>query len=237
MESLEEKERESLLLNSFAVPVPSRVGTTGRYSLTETSESRQLQHLNPNLLLFSPFSSTRGLDASTALDYAKSIRVLTNVTQTTSFVSLYQAGEGIYNQFDKVLLINEGRCVYYGPRDEARGYFISLGFKDLPRSTSGDWLCGITDPNLNPEFRFQEGRNPSNVPATPEAMEEAYQKSEIRTKMDQELQAYKAYVEKEKSIEEEFRQAVLESKIVESEGNLTSKFPSSLKFTLFGSVR
>lgn len=39
-------------------------------------------------------NASRGLDASTALDYAKSIRLLTNIGQTVSLVSLYQAGEG-----------------------------------------------------------------------------------------------------------------------------------------------
>lgn len=47
-------------------------------------------------------NSTRGLDASTALDYAKSLRILTDVFQQSTFVTLYQAGEGIYQQFDKV---------------------------------------------------------------------------------------------------------------------------------------
>jgi ATP-binding cassette, subfamily G (WHITE), member 2, SNQ2 len=43
-------------------------------------------------------NTTRGLDASTALDYAKSLRILTNVFSTTTFVSLYQASESIYQQ-------------------------------------------------------------------------------------------------------------------------------------------
>jgi ATP-binding cassette, subfamily G (WHITE), member 2, SNQ2 len=43
-------------------------------------------------------NSTRGLDASTALDYSKSLRILTNVYHTTTFVSLYQASENIYQQ-------------------------------------------------------------------------------------------------------------------------------------------
>ncbi|KAK3059356.1 ATP-binding cassette transporter snq2, partial [Teratosphaeriaceae sp. CCFEE 6253] len=48
-------------------------------------------------------NSTRGLDASTAVDYAKSLRVITNIYRTTTFVSLYQASENIYKQFDKVM--------------------------------------------------------------------------------------------------------------------------------------
>ena len=56
-------------------------------------------------------NSTRGLDASTALDYAKSLRIMTNIYKTTTFVSLYQASENIYKQFDKVLVIDAGRQV------------------------------------------------------------------------------------------------------------------------------
>lgn len=69
-------------------------------------------------------NSSRGLDASSALDYAKSIRVLTDIHQSSTFVSLYQAGEGIFEQFDKVLLIDEGRTVFFGPAREARAYMV-----------------------------------------------------------------------------------------------------------------
>jgi ABC-type multidrug transport system ATPase subunit len=85
-------------------------------------------------------NTSKGLDASTALDYAKSLRILTDVFKTTSFVSLYQAGEGIYEQFDKVLVINEGREVFFGPAKEARQYFIGLGYADMPRQTTADYL-------------------------------------------------------------------------------------------------
>ena len=73
--------------------------------------------------------STRGLDASTALDYAKSLRLLTDIMQQTTFVSLYQAGEGIYQQFDKIIVLDEGHVVYFGPRAEAREYMMGLGYK------------------------------------------------------------------------------------------------------------
>lgn len=43
-------------------------------------------------------SVTRGLDSSTALDWAKSLRLITNLYRTTTFVSLYQASESIYEQ-------------------------------------------------------------------------------------------------------------------------------------------
>lgn len=97
-------------------------------------------------------------------------------------------------------------------REEARPYVVSLGFKDLPRQTSGDWLCGVTDPNLADDRRFKDGRDASNPPASPEKMEAAYLASDIRKKAIQELDQYKTCLAKELSIEEEFRAAVLEDK-------------------------
>jgi ABC-type multidrug transport system ATPase subunit len=73
-------------------------------------------------------NSTRGLDASTALDYVKSLRVLTDISNRTTLVTLYQAGEDIYELMDKVMVIEDGRMLYQGPANEAREYFEDLGF-------------------------------------------------------------------------------------------------------------
>lgn len=57
--------------------------------------------------------STRGLDAASALDYAKSLRIMTNVLRKTTIASFYQASESIYELFDRVLVLDKGRCVSY----------------------------------------------------------------------------------------------------------------------------
>lgn len=152
-------------------------------------------------------NSTRGLDASTALAYAKSLRIMANIFQTTMFVTLYQAGEGIYDQFDKVLLLNEGRCVYFGPAKEAREYMISLGYKNLPRQTTADYLTGCTDEN---ERQFQDEIDISQVPKTPEEMEQAYLNSSICQRMEQERMDYKKFLAQEQRIQQDFMQAVRE---------------------------
>lgn len=81
-------------------------------------------------------NSTRGLDSSTALDYVKSLRLLTDLMGRTNIVSLYQASDNIYDLFDKVCLIDEGRMVYFGPAHEAKAYFEGLGYACPPRSTT-----------------------------------------------------------------------------------------------------
>ena len=50
-------------------------------------------------------NATRGLDASTALEYAKAIRIMTNLLKSTAFVTIYQASENIYETFDKVTVL------------------------------------------------------------------------------------------------------------------------------------
>ncbi|KAG6822795.1 hypothetical protein H0H93_004829, partial [Arthromyces matolae] len=71
--------------------------------------------------------STRGLDASTALEYVRALRVATDTFQATTVVSLYQAGENLYRHFDKVCVIYEGKMAYFGPAAQARQYFIDMG--------------------------------------------------------------------------------------------------------------
>lgn len=50
------------------------------------------------------------------------------VSGRTTIVTLYQAGEGIYELMDKVLVIDKGRMIYQGPAREAEAYFEILGF-------------------------------------------------------------------------------------------------------------
>ena len=119
-------------------------------------------------------NSTRGLDASTALDYAKSLRIMTDVSKRTTFVTLYQAGESIYELMDKVMVIDEGRMLYQGPANEARQYFINLGFHCPPQSTTADFLTSLCDVNAR---EFQPGREAS-TPKTAKALEQVFRDSQ-----------------------------------------------------------
>ncbi|EXJ87727.1 hypothetical protein A1O1_04652 [Capronia coronata CBS 617.96] len=131
-------------------------------------------------------NSTRGLDASTALDYAKSLRVMTDVSDRTTLVTLYQAGEGIYEVMDKVLVIEEGRMIYQGPATLARQYFIDLGFQAPERQTNPDFLTSVGDPN---ERQFQPGKEDS-TPKTAEELELAFRRSDIYKQNLTDVEAY-----------------------------------------------
>jgi len=154
-------------------------------------------------------NTTRGLDSSTALDFAKSLRIITDIYKMPTLVSLYQASESIYSLFDKVLVIDHGRQIYFGPAKEARSYFERLGFAPKPRQTTPDYLTGCTDPW---ERDFVEGWNPAEIPQTPEALETAYKSSETFAQMKADKDAYKMQVQLDSTAREQFRKAVLEDK-------------------------
>ncbi|KAE8553136.1 hypothetical protein EYB25_004517 [Talaromyces marneffei] len=154
-------------------------------------------------------NTTRGLDASTALDFAKSLRIMTNIYKTTTFVSLYQASENIYEQFDKVMVIDEGRQVFFGPTTEARAYFEGLGFMPKPRQTTPDYLTGCTDPF---EREYQAGRSSEDVPSTPEELVKAFDESKYSTALDEEIAAYRTQIQEEKYVYDEFELAHSEAK-------------------------
>ncbi|KAJ5847516.1 hypothetical protein N7455_011473 [Penicillium solitum] len=131
-------------------------------------------------------NSTRGLDASTALDYAKSLRIMTDVSKRTTFVTLYQAGESIYELMDKVMVIDEGRMLYQGPANEARQYFIDLGFYCPAQSTTADFLTSLCDPNAR---EFQPGREAS-TPKTAEELENAFKNSHAHSRILEDVARY-----------------------------------------------
>ncbi|KAI0517535.1 putative ABC multidrug transporter [Xylaria bambusicola] len=118
-------------------------------------------------------NSTRGLDASNAFDFARVLRRVTDEQNKTMIATLYQAGNGIYNQFDKVLVLAEGREIYYGPASEAKSYFEKLGFRCPPSGNVADFLTSVTVPTereILPGFE-------STAPKTTEDFERAYKSS------------------------------------------------------------
>jgi ATP-binding cassette subfamily G (WHITE) protein 2 (SNQ2) len=124
-------------------------------------------------------------------------------------LSRYQAGEGIYDLFDKVMVLDQGRTVYFGPPDQARAYFERLGYRSLPRQSTADYLTGCTDPN---ERQFAPGVSENDAPSTPEALEAAFQNSDLARDVADDLSKYKLRMETEKIEQDAFRAAVADDK-------------------------
>ncbi|KAK4186356.1 putative ABC transporter [Podospora australis] len=168
-------------------------------------------------------NSTRGLDASTALDYANSLRIMTDVSDRTTITTLYQAGEGIYELMDKVLVIDEGRMLFQGPAKEARQYFVDLGFYAPPRQTTADFLTSVCDPNAR---QFRKGYE-NKCPKTAEELEKAFKNSEHYKKVLDDVEDFETHLQETQHADtQRFQQAVEDQKSrrVSSNSNYTVSF-------------
>jgi ABC-type multidrug transport system ATPase subunit len=153
-------------------------GERKRVSIVETMATRGS--------VFCWDNSTRGLDASNALEWAKTVRTMTDVLGLASIATLYQAGNGIYHLFDKVLVLDGGKQIYYGPMAEARPFMEDLGFVCPEGANVADFLTGVTVPT---ERRVRPGCD--SFPRTADALKAAYEDSDIYARMQAEY-AYPA---------------------------------------------
>ncbi|KAI9013954.1 ABC-2 type transporter-domain-containing protein [Phycomyces nitens] len=132
--------------------------------------------------------STRGLDAASALDFVRSLRIMTDVLHKTTIATLYQASNSIFNLFDKIILLDDGYCLYFGPVEQAKPYFEKMGFFCPPRKSTPDFLTGICNPL---EREFQPGCE-NTVPQFAHEFQEIYLASDIHKSMIAELNEYES---------------------------------------------
>lgn len=127
---------------------------------------------------------TRGLDSKSALEFARSLRAEADENDKTIVFTTYQAGNGIYDQFDKVLVLASGRVIFYGPTGSARVYFENLGFVFPKGANVADFLTSVT---VTTERIIASGLEGS-VPTSPEEFEQSYQQSTICQQMRESAQ-------------------------------------------------
>lgn len=111
----------------------------------------------------------------------------------TTAVSIYQAAESLYQVFDKVCVIYEGRMAYFGPADRARQYFLDMGYEPANRQTTPDFLVAVTDPNariVRPGFEHK-------VPRTADEFATRFAASTLASMNNDDIEAYRhTYVDK-----------------------------------------
>ncbi|KAK9419698.1 putative ABC transporter domain-containing protein [Seiridium unicorne] len=132
-------------------------------------------------------NSTRGLDSANAVEFCKTLRLQTELFDATACVSIYQAPQNAYDLFDKALVLYEGRQIFFGRADEARQYFINLGFDCPARQTTPDFLTSMTSPRERVVRAGFEGR----APRTPDEFAAAWRDSVEYRNLQAEIEAYK----------------------------------------------
>jgi ABC-type multidrug transport system ATPase subunit len=131
-------------------------------------------------------NSTRGLDSATALEFVKNLRLSTDLSGCTAAVAIYQASQSIYDVFDKVSLLYEGRQIYFGNIHRAKEFFLNLGFHCPERQTTADFLTSLTSP-LEREVRPGFERS---TPKTPDEFAKVWLESEDRKELLRDIEEF-----------------------------------------------
>ncbi|RDW88005.1 putative ABC1 transport protein [Coleophoma cylindrospora] len=173
-------------------------------------------------------NSTRGLDAATALEFTKSLRMSSNLSGAVHLVAIYQASQAIYDQFDKAVVLYEGRQIYFGPCEDAKQYFIDMGWECPPRQTTGDFLTSVTNPTERKERQGFEKK----VPRTPQEFEKYWKESPNYKAVMQEIEGHEEEFPMGGKTLEDFQASRrgMQAKHVRPESPYTVSIPMQVKY-------
>ncbi|KAH6666409.1 putative ABC transporter [Halenospora varia] len=131
-------------------------------------------------------NSTRGLDSANAIEFCKTLRTSADIMGATACVAIYQAPQTAYDIFDKVLLLYEGRQIYFGRIGDAKKFFTDMGFDCPSRQTTPDFLTSMTSPRERVVQPGWEGR----VPRTPDEFQDRWKTSDERKQLLLDIERY-----------------------------------------------
>lgn len=132
-------------------------------------------------------NSTRGLDSANATEFCRTLRLQADMFNNSACVSIYQAPQSAYDLFDKVLVLYEGRQIFFGATTTARQYFIDLGFEFPLRATTPDFLTSMTSPQERIVRKGWEDR----APRTSDEFAYAWKTSAHYRALQDEIEEYK----------------------------------------------
>eukprot|EP01129_Flabellula_baltica_P011981 TRINITY_DN533_c0_g1_i1.p1 TRINITY_DN533_c0_g1~~TRINITY_DN533_c0_g1_i1.p1 ORF type:complete len:665 (+),score=115.58 TRINITY_DN533_c0_g1_i1:100-2094(+) len=107
----------------------------------------------PSLILLD--EPTSGLDTSTALNLVKMLKAMCAAGMTV-VTTIHQPSSQIFELFDTLLLMVDGRSIYYGKANKAITYFSSLGLQCEQFYNPADFMMGLI---LKEEISNKQGRS------------------------------------------------------------------------------
>ncbi|KAH6896015.1 ABC-2 type transporter-domain-containing protein [Thelonectria olida] len=131
-------------------------------------------------------NSTRGLDSANALEFCRTLRTQADTMGCTSCVAIYQASQDAYDVFDKVVVLYEGRQIFFGKTREAKAYFEDLGFVCPKQQTTADFLTSMTSHQERIIRPGWEGK----TPRSPDEFAQAWKASNSRARLMADIDDY-----------------------------------------------
>ncbi|CBI18157.3 unnamed protein product, partial [Vitis vinifera] len=98
--------------------------------------------INPSLLILD--EPTSGLDSTSAYRLVSTLVSLANKGKTI-VTSMHQPSSRVYQMFHSVLVLSEGRCLYFGKGSQAMSYFETVGFTPSFPMNPADFLLDLAN--------------------------------------------------------------------------------------------
>lgn len=128
-----------------------------------------------------------GLDSAATFDIVQTLQSMAQTFKKTIVIALLQPPPDVFELFDNVILLNEGKVLYQGPRTEVIQYFDNLGFQCPEYHDHADFLLDLGS-NEQSNYHVDRGVVP---PRTPTQFANAFQQSsyykDTRAELDQNL--------------------------------------------------
>ncbi|TMW67526.1 hypothetical protein Poli38472_011146 [Pythium oligandrum] len=122
-----------------------------------------------------------GLDSAATYDIIKTQRSIAKKLRKTVVIALLQPSPEVFNLFDDVMVLNKGRVMYHGPRDEVLGYFEGMGFHCPANRDVADYLMDLGT-KQQPQYEVARSDG-SNHPRKAREFAEIFERSSIHDRM------------------------------------------------------
>ncbi|XP_010535206.1 PREDICTED: ABC transporter G family member 25-like [Tarenaya hassleriana] len=99
--------------------------------------------VNPSLLVLD--EPTSGLDATAAHRLVQTLVTVAHGKGKAVVTSVHQPSSRVFQMFDSVLLLSEGRCLYFGTGGDAVSYFETVGFSPVFPMNPADFLLDLAN--------------------------------------------------------------------------------------------
>eukprot|EP00179_Madagascaria_erythrocladioides_P005209 CAMPEP_0198312416 /NCGR_PEP_ID=MMETSP1450-20131203/3790_1 /TAXON_ID=753684 ORGANISM="Madagascaria erythrocladiodes, Strain CCMP3234" /NCGR_SAMPLE_ID=MMETSP1450 /ASSEMBLY_ACC=CAM_ASM_001115 /LENGTH=678 /DNA_ID=CAMNT_0044015361 /DNA_START=101 /DNA_END=2137 /DNA_ORIENTATION=+ len=123
---------------------------------------------DPSLLFLD--EPTTGLDSFNALNVMYTLRKLASAGRTV-VTTIHQPRSNIFTLFDKLLLLSEGRVMYFGNAKDAVDYFSRLSFACPSQFNPADYFIDML--SVDPRTKEQEVRSKNRIAYLAEKHEES----------------------------------------------------------------
>ncbi|KAJ2614373.1 hypothetical protein H4S08_001736 [Coemansia sp. RSA 1365] len=96
---------------------------------------------DPRLLFLD--EPTSGLDSNSSELVVELVKSISAERGIATMMTIHQPNARIFNTFDKVILLSQGRIVYFGPTSDAIRYFASIGYQCPMHENPADFFIDL----------------------------------------------------------------------------------------------